>query len=246
PEDRCRIGVLAEEAFADVEARGLTGRPLTWRRTRSEVLADLDVFLSKDDEHRRKSRVRPVAAEMTFGAGDSPPLSLKLPSGRTLTFRGSADRVDRAEDGHLMVLDYKTGSAKRYKDLDHDPVQAGTALQLGVYAEAAQAQLGTEEVTSFYWAISAKEKYRQHGYPWTEDRRSRFLDVTEAIVDGIETGVFPALPGEYQSFWGSHESCGFCDFDRVCPRDRDDDQRATAGAPELGLLERLKLPQVEP
>jgi len=246
PEDRRRIGELAEQAFADVEARGLTGRPLTWRRTRSGVLNDLDVFLSEDDEHRRTSRVRPAAAEMAFGLGDTPPLSLKLPSGRTLTFRGSADRVDRADDGHLVVLDYKTGSAKPYKDLANDPVQAGTALQLGVYAEAARAQLGADEVASYYWAISVKGGYGKHGYPWTEDRRSRFLDVTEAIVDGIESGVFPAQPGAYDSFWGSHTGCTWCDFDRVCPRDRDDHQRATAGAPELRLLERLRLPQVEP
>ena len=145
-----------------------------------------------------------------------------------------------------MVLDYKTGSAKRYKELAKDPVRAGTALQLGVYAEAARAQLGAHEVDSYYWAISVKEKFGQLGYPWTEDRRSRFLDVTETIVEGIEAGLFPAQPGEYDSFWGRHDGCGFCDFDRVCPRDRDDDQRATAGAPELGLLERLKLPQVEP
>ena len=245
PEDRRRIAVLAEEAFAEVEARGLTGRPLTWRRTRSDVLADLDIFLSEDDVHRRTSRVRPAAAEMAFGVGGSPPLSLKLPSGRALTFRGAADRVDRGEDGHLVVLDYKTGSAKAYSELADDPVRAGRSLQLGVYAEAARAQLGADQVDSFYWAISAKEKYRQLGYPWTEDRRSRFLDVTETIVDGIEAGVFPARPGEYQSFWDRHENCGFCDFDRVCPRDRDDDQRATAGAPELGLLERLRLPQAE-
>lgn len=245
-QDRRRIGELAVEAFIEVEARGLTGRPLTWRRTRAEVLADLDVFLSKDDEHRRSRGVRPAEAEMAFGLGDSPPLSLKLPSGRTLTFRGSADRVDRAEDGHLVVLDYKTGSVARYKELADDPVQAGTALQLGVYAEAARASLGADGVESYYWAISGKGEYRQLGYPWSEDRRSRFLDVTEAIVDGIESGLFPAQPGAYDSFWGSHEGCTWCAFDRVCPRDRDDDQRATAGAPELGLLDRLRLPEVAP
>jgi len=246
PADRSRVAVLAGAAFAEVEAKGLTGRALMWRRTQAEVLADLDVFLTKDDEYRRQARVRPRAAEMTFGMGGEDPLTLGLPTGRTLTFRGTADRVDVAKDGHLVVLDYKTGSARGYEKLAEDPVRAGASLQLGVYAEAAMAKLGAAEVDSYYWVISPRGDYRQFGYRWTEQNRARFLDVAGTIVGGIESGVFPARPGDFNSFWGTHENCTWCDFDRVCPRDRDDHQRATAGAPELGLLERLKLPVAGP
>ena len=239
--DRDRVVELARAAFADVEGKGLTGRPLPWRRTQIEVLADLDEFLTRDDIHRRDNRVTPAAAEMSFGMHGEPPLTLELPKGKALTFRGMADRVDVGEDGHLVVLDYKTGSPRSYEGLGDDPVKAGTALQLGVYAEAAKAARSSDVVEAYYWMISGRGEYKKLGYEWTPDHRTRFLDVAAAIVDGIEAGVFPAQPGEFDSFWGSHQSCGHCDFDRICPRDRDDHQRATADAPQLTVLERLRI-----
>ena len=242
-EDRARIAAIATEEFAAVEAKGLSGRPLHWRRTQAEVLDDLDEFLTRDDRHRATDGLQPSAVELAFGLDDGggAPLTITLADGRRLTFRGKVDRVDVAEGGRrAVVLDYKTGKGDSYKELVDDPVRAGLTLQLGVYAEAALAALGVEEVEARYWMVSERGGWKQHGYPWTDDRRQRFLEVAETIVDGIETGVFPALPGEYQSFFGSHENCGFCEFDRICPRDREDHQRATAAAPELQLLGRLK------
>jgi len=239
--DRARVRELAEDEFIAEEARGTTGRPLTWRRAQADILADLETFLTKDDEHRRSNDVRPARAEMAFGMGQEEPLTIELPGGRLLTFRGQADRVDAREDGRLVVLDYKTGKGDAYQHLEEDPVQAGQNLQLGIYAEAAKAQLGSDQVEAYYWMISSRGSFKRHGYLWSEDKRSRFLDVTEAIVDGIESGMFAAQPGEYSTFWGTHDGCSFCDFDRICPRDRDDHQRAMADAPELTVLQRLQL-----
>jgi hypothetical protein len=238
--DRSRVAAIAEEEFAGVEAKGLSGRPLHWRRTKGEVLADLDVFLTMDDAHRAAGGLRPVHVEMAFGLRGAEPLRLELAEGRVLTFRGLVDRVDVDGAGRPVVLDYKTGSGTAYKNLDDDPVKEGRLLQLGIYAEAARARLDADEVEARYWMISPKGEWAKPGYAWTDERRERFLAVTETIVDGIESGVFPARPGEYDSFWGTHDNCRFCDFDRLCPRDREDHERATAGAPELALLGRLK------
>jgi RecB family exonuclease len=181
--------------------------------------------------------------ELAFGRGGGEPLTIPLGDGvRSLTFRGKIDRVDVDAAGGAVDLDYKTGKGDKYEELADDPVRAGETLQLGIYAEAARAELGVESVSAHYWMISDRGGWKQPGYEWTGERRQRFLEVTEAIVDGIESGLFPALPGEYDSFFGSHANCGLCAFDRVCPRDREDHQRATAGAPELTLLDRLRLP----
>jgi RecB family exonuclease len=240
--DRDRVAAIAEEEFAGVEARGLSGRPLHWRRTKVEVLADLDEFLSRDDAHRAAGGLRPAQVELAFGLGGAPALTVPLADGqRALTFRGKIDRVDVDESGRAVVLDYKTGRGDKYEELADDPVRAGETLQLGIYAEAAKAALAVEDVAARYWMVSDRGGWKQAGYEWTDERRQRFLEVTEAIVDGIEAGLFPAMPGEYDPFFGSHENCGFCAFDRVCPRDREDHQRATAGAPELTLLDRLRL-----
>jgi RecB family exonuclease len=240
-DDRRLVAEIAGEEFAVVEGKGLSGRALHWRRTQAEVLADLDTFLTKDDAHRSTGGLRPSGVEMAFGLEGEAPLSLTLRDGRVLTFRGKVDRVDVDAAGRPVVLDYKTGSGRGYDELADDPVREGRTLQLGIYAEAARARLEADDVEAKYWMISPRGKWAQHGYEWTDDRRERFLDVTEAIVDGIESGLFPARPGAYDSFFGSHESCGFCEFDRVCPRDREDHERATAEAPELQLLGRLKV-----
>jgi ATP-dependent helicase/nuclease subunit B len=242
--DRHRIRGIAAEVFAQYHAEGRTGRALTWQRTRADLLADLDTFLTADDAHRAANGVRPAHTEMPFGVKGEPPLSIELDDGRVLTFRGFADRVDVADDGRAVVLDYKTGGGK-YGTLDEDPVQEGTTLQLGIYAEAAKDRLGADEVDTHYWMTSAKGGFVKHGYEWDDDRRERFLGVVEAVVDGIEGGVFPGRSGPFNSFWGSHESCGFCDFDRICPRDRDEHELAKADAPELSLLERLLPPEPE-
>lgn len=244
-QDRARIEEIAAKVFERYEQAGLTGRPLLWRRTQAEVLDELQAFLDHDDGYRASTGTRPVRVEMPFGIGGVPPLALGLEGGRTLSFRGYADRVDRADDGHLVVLDYKTGRNK-YDKLADDPVLAGTTLQLGTYAEAAKAVLGAEQVDARYWMTSTREKFVQRGYLWTEDHRSRFLSVVGAIVDGIESGTFPGQPGPYESYFGKHDNCRSCDFDKVCPRDRDDHQQAKANAPELTLLDRLDLPDEEP
>ena len=59
-DDRARVAAIADEEFAAVEAKGLTGRPLHWRRTQAEVLADLDEFLTRDDGHRAEGRLATV------------------------------------------------------------------------------------------------------------------------------------------------------------------------------------------
>ena len=242
--DRARVEEIARELFEEYERRGVTGRPLLWRRRQAEVLDELQAFLGADDRHRAANGARPVRVEMPFGLDGAAPLALELADGRTVSFRGKADRVDEAGDGRLVVLDYKTGK-NNYAGLETDPVLAGTSLQLGLYAEAALAELGAGEVEARYWMTSQKERFVQPGYLWTDEHRSRFLGVVGTIVDGIEGGAFPGQPGAFNSFFGSHDNCGFCDFDRVCPRDRDDHQQAKADAPELSLLARLALPDAE-
>jgi ATP-dependent helicase/nuclease subunit B len=243
--DRARVREIAAEAFARWEGEGRTGRALAWRRTQADILSDLDAFLTADDTHRAARDLRPAQVEMTFGMEGEPPLSLELADGRTLTFRGSADRVDVSPTGPAAVLDYKTGSDK-YTKLDEDPFQQGTTLQLGVYAEAARERLDVDDVEASYWMASRKASFAQRGYRWDDERRRRFLEVVGTIVDGIEGGVFPGRSGEFEFFWHSYEACRYCDFDRICPRERDDHQRAKAGAPELSLLERLQPPGEEP
>ena len=106
----------------------------------------------------------------------------------------------------------------------------GTTLQLGLYAEAAIQHLGATAASASYWMIDPRANYSRYGYEWTPERRQRFLDVATAIIDGIEKGVFLALPGEWDTWRNTHENCTWCEFDAVCPRDRGEQSEAKATA----------------
>jgi hypothetical protein len=234
--DRRRLAQLADEAFAEVEAAGRTGRRLRWQFTRRRLHAELQAFLDADEAHRRETRSWPERVEFPFGLDGAEPVVLELADGRSLAFRGRADRLDRTADGRLLVFDYKTGNARAYRKLaTDDPVSGGTTLQLGLYAEAGLQLLGAESASAHYWMVGSRGDGQRHGYAWTDERRHRLLEVVEAIVAGIDAGVFAMVPGEPETWRNTHESCVYCAFDRVCPRNRGEQARAKSGSPELAV-----------
>ncbi len=212
-----RLHAIASEVFADAEARGATGPAIRWRREQVDLRAVLDQFLVDDSAQRAARSSTPLAVELAFGIGDAAPLEVRLPGGRVLSFRGFIDRIDRTEAGDAVVLDYKSGKHDRYAGLADDPVAAGTKLQLPLYALAAAQATGASVGSAHYWFI---ESGRSIGYHLDPDRLARFHDVLGAITDGISAGMFLAHPGEYNSFYGTHSGCQYCDFDRVCDGSR--------------------------
>ena len=233
PEEHARLREIAEERFEHYEALGVTGRSLLWQIHRASLVEDLEGFLVEDDAYRQEWLVVPDQVEMAFGFDGLPPVRIQLADGRVVEFRGRADRVDRSLDGSLTVIDYKTGAGAGYGALDQDPVLRGLHLQLPLYAEAARQQLGAEEARAYYWFATQAGGYELHGYELDRSRRDRFVDVLTEIVDGIEDGVFPAEPGPENYWFSSFENCKFCQFDALCPADRDSHAEAVHDAPEL-------------
>lgn len=242
-DDHARIRRIAEQVCTDYEARGLTGRPVFWRRDRAQIVALANRFLLDDDAKRREARSRPIAAEHGFGSDDVPPVEFPLPDGRRLRFRGSADRIDAVAGDGLLVLDYKTGKADDYRSLSVDnPDERGTKLQLAVYALAARAFAGRPDapVTSEYWFVSERGGFARKGYPVDDAVLGRVSAVLGVVVDGIEHGAFPPHPVET---FGPFVTCRYCDPDgmgvadlrRDWERKRDD----PAVAPYAALAEPL-------
>src|SRR5207249_2103201 len=119
--DHARIASIGAAVCDEFEARGVTGRPVFWHRDRACILRDLRRILLEDDECRRSRGTRPVAAELAFGLRDGvAAVAIALPDGRELQFRGKADRVDKGDDGSLHVVDYKTGSTRKFAGLSAD------------------------------------------------------------------------------------------------------------------------------
>jgi hypothetical protein len=228
------LDAIAAEAEAWLREQGRTGRPLLWDADWAALRRHLVRVLEAGEQDPRLDGVEPVAVEHHFGFTDAgvdvPPVEVDLGDGRTMRFRGAADRIDRSPAGdRLVVLDYKTGGAGGYEILDadyedRDVVARGTLLQLPVYALAARAAFpGASEVDAYYWFIGQRGPVGMIGGAIDEEAEQRFRTVLRTIADGIEGGLFPVRPGEetYRRATGlTYDNCKFCDFDKLCPNGR--------------------------
>jgi ATP-dependent helicase/nuclease subunit B len=250
PADRARLREIAEVLCAQYEADGLTGRRVFWHRDKQRLLADLDRFLTRDDEERADHGLTTIATELRFGfrVDSGPAVEVGLSDGRTLRFRGAADRVDRAADGMLWVFDYKTGKPSGIDPVD--PTSAGTRLQLPVYARAARAAFdapdspsrsGTQPgVGAAYWFVSTRGEFKWAELELTDAVEARVDVVLRAIVDGIERGVFPCRldpPSSWHSSWRT-----FSDPDGRGTRDRYREWERKREAPEVAAYVALAEP----
>jgi RecB family exonuclease len=241
---RARLHELADAVCDRYERRGLTGRDLLWRIRKEQVHVDLDGFLAMDEAWRADLGMVPEAVEMAFGVEGAEPLQVELPGGRSLAFRGVADRVDLDAHGAPIVVDYKTGSARGFEKLSRDPVARGRKLQLSLYAEAASRRFGVPAAAAYYWFPTRRGGNDARGYAFDPASRARFLAVLEEIVEGIESGVFPAEP-EAEAYPSGFENCRYCEFDRLCPSDRLVQQDAKAAAPQLVRFRTLRDTEVD-
>jgi ATP-dependent helicase/nuclease subunit B len=202
---------LGGEVADELEAAGRTGRPAFWAVERPALLAELARWVEADRANWNGRTV--LLSEAVFG--DDEPVTLDLVDGRTVSFAGQIDRVDQLPDGTLVVTDHKTGRARDYTALgDDDPTLGGTRFQLPVYAAAARVLLGRPDATvKAEYAFFAKERFKRICV--TLDERS-WLTVRRAltrVIDGIEAGVFPAIPDPpgYQHF----VRCKYCQPDSL-------------------------------
>jgi ATP-dependent helicase/DNAse subunit B len=211
---------VVEQVTRDVldewERRGAAPYDILWSVEKKRILRDVLRTLDTD-----ATDVELIAVEHGFGNPADPdekPFSLELPSGQTLHFRGKIDRIDRLHD-RIRVIDYKTGTTENEGTV-RAGIASGTLLQLPLYGLAAQAEFDpAAPVAAGYWYVSSKGGWKDVIIDIDEDIEERFLESLDTISAGIGAGVFPAHPGKED--WFSFENCKWCDFDRICPSDRD-------------------------
>jgi ATP-dependent helicase/nuclease subunit B len=130
----------------------------------------------------------PLEQELSFGLGERPPLVIGAQGqALPLQLRGYIDRVDRAPDGRLRIIDYKAGSTP----ISARDLEEGHRLQLPLYALAAEEALGAEVADGFYWHIGAAkpsslrlEKYRDGVIGAVDTAVAYALSIGAAVCDG--------------------------------------------------------------
>ena len=218
--DRAHLAAIGRRMAEQAERHGLTGHTVLWERDRDALLADLEELLDRDAARDAATRGQILSSEFRFGLnGGAAAVAYDLADGTVVRFRGVVDRVERRADGSVIVVDYKSGSNRSYRDLDGaDPTGAGTRLQLPVYALAAAKHFGTGDAPAAvahaaYWFITGQPgRWSWLGLGVDDQLMDRFDNVVNMIVSGIRSGVFPGH-AEIGDDRGGYTVCPYCDPD---------------------------------
>ena len=177
-----------------------------------------------------------LATELAFGMPEAARGAVEVPlgDGRVVRVRGKADRVDRRADGDLVVIDYKSGSERAYKALDHDdPVSAGThAPAPGLRVRGARRVRRARPPTGRGVLLVRAAGARTAASATTSTPRSTTCSPTRVrtIVDGIEAGCSRAARRARPS---PFIECDYCDPDGMGTTDRWREWERKLDAPEL-------------
>ncbi len=148
---------------------------------------------------RRSTGCATIATELRFGfAADGAPgrSRSRSPTVGPCASAGAADRVDRAGDGTLWVIDYKTGMAAGHRRRRPDRRRA-PMLQLPVYAHARRRvrpvdPARTPVVGAAYWFVSSTRRASAGPSSRSPTRSStRVDDVAARDHRRHRAGVFP-------------------------------------------------------
>ncbi|MGB8970561.1 MAG: PD-(D/E)XK nuclease family protein, partial [Candidatus Sulfotelmatobacter sp.] len=110
---------------------------------------------------------------------------------------GRIDRVDRAADDSVNIVDYKTGKARSQEDADE-------SLQLSIYAMAANEKWG--------YHVGALVFHNLEGNVPIFSRRTQFkLEGARERILAVARGI---AAGDFEPNVGFH--CNFCAFRGLC------------------------------
>jgi hypothetical protein len=236
--------LIAEQECDAAEQRGETGYPAMWAADRIEVIEDCLSWLEVERDDPQIRDLPHGACEARFGrrhpgeqVGDlsrDDPIEIRLATGATLRLSGRIDWItwnDAKPPSRFRVIDYKTG---RVRDERSGQLQGGRMLQLPLYVLAGAQLLDTRPEAGEAAYVYATRRGDFSTVEWTGDdlakRHDEVLSLLAGILDGVARGDFMVAPYKPDS------ACGYCDFNPICPRQREAFVSRKAGDDRLSLF----------
>lgn len=194
------LGIVDEEAAAARELLPPPGEAM-FALERERMREDARAFAGMI----REDGLRFIALERQFGRAGFEPADVPLPDGSTLRMAGAIDRIDRLDDGTLVVVDYKTGSNLRYGG-STGAYDGGRRLQHVLYAAVAERLFDATVARAEYHFPTRRSENHRARYD-RQQLRDGLAVITE-LLDLAARGWFVPT--------NDAEDCRYCDYATAC------------------------------
>ncbi|MCJ7656628.1 MAG: PD-(D/E)XK nuclease family protein, partial [Candidatus Atribacteria bacterium] len=172
---------------------------LVYQHESKEILNSCRFFLHCEEE-KYKGEI-PTFLELAFGTRDNQneelgrikALELSLPGGKSISFQGKIDRIDKLDEDTYRIIDYKTGTPYEFSRSKY--FQNGKQIQHALYALSLNKILAKAEISAFpkiqkagYYFPTLPGQGRQYFYG--EERRNQVLEIIDLLLDIVAQGNF--------------------------------------------------------
>jgi len=175
---------------------------LVYQHESKEILDSCRFFLHCEEE-KYKGEI-PTFLELAFGTRDNQneelgkvkAVELSLPGGKSISFQGKIDRIDKLDGDTYRIIDYKTGTPYGFSRSKY--FQNGKQIQHALYALSLKKILAKAGISAFpkiqkagYYFPTLNGQGRQYFYG--EERRNQVLEIIDLLIDIIAQGNFAMI-----------------------------------------------------
>lgn len=192
----------------------------------SELHETLHIFLTEEAQWSESHQPRYFEAALGMESEGSvseidtaEPISIRLPSGRSILLRGRVDRIDAlfsaSEEAGVgpqyFIWDYKTGRMKEFQS--PHARRTGRLLQPLLYLEMVEKRLRevvdpTARVAGAGYFFPGQRGGQGDRLSWTSDELRHDSNVLDIILDLLQHGIFLATD--------QADACRHCEFQDAC------------------------------
>jgi len=176
---------------------------LVYQHESKEILDSCRFFLHCE-EKKYKGEI-PTYLEFAFGTRDNQneelgkkikAVELSLPGGKSISFQGKIDRIDKLDEDTYRIIDYKTGTPYKFSRSKY--FQNGKQIQHALYALSLKKILAKAGISAFpkiqkagYYFPTLSGQGRQYFYG--EERRNQVLEIIDLLLDIVAQGNFAMI-----------------------------------------------------